>query len=120
MWATPSEVLAVADNAARLLVGGPAAALLMVTAAWTGPGGGRSPPCNAATPTSDDGVIVIDPIIGAMIESSRGIELGPPKIAESAHTITLPPFLIPLLRAHLDTHGHPHAFMSPLVTAERN
>jgi hypothetical protein len=27
----------------------------------------------------DDGVIVIDPLIGAMIESSRGIELGPAK-----------------------------------------
>jgi hypothetical protein len=36
MWATPGEVLAVADNAARLPVGGPAAALLIVTAAWTG------------------------------------------------------------------------------------
>ena len=45
-----------------------------------------------------------------MIESSRGIELGPPKTAESARTITLPPFLIRLLRAHLDRHDHPHVF----------
>ena len=47
----------------------------------------------------DDGVIVIDLLIGAMTESSRGIELGPPKTAESARTITLPPFLIRLLQA---------------------
>ena len=47
-----------------------------------------------------------------MIESSRGIELGPPKTAESARTITLPPFLIRLLRAHLDRHDHPHVFTS--------
>ena len=39
-----------------------------------------------------------------MIESSRGIELGPPKTAESARTITLPPFLVALLRA---ASGHP-------------
>ena len=34
--------------------------------------------------------LVIDPLIGALIESSRGVELGPPKTAESARTITLP------------------------------
>ena len=36
IWATPAEVLAVADNAARLPGGGPDAAILIVTAAWTG------------------------------------------------------------------------------------
>ena len=60
----------------------------------------------------DDGVIVIDPLIGAMIESTRGIALGPPKTAESARTITLPPFLIRLLRADLTRHDHPHVFTS--------
>jgi hypothetical protein len=43
---------------------------------------------NRTTP-SRRRVIVIDPIIGAVIESSRRIELGPPKTAESARTITL-------------------------------
>ena len=47
-----------------------------------------------------------------MIESSRGIELGPPKTAESVRTITLPPFLIRLLQAHLARHDHPHVFTS--------
>jgi integrase len=96
MWATPSEVLAVADNSARLPIGGPAAAVLIVTAAWTGVRWGEIAALRRDNTHLEDGVIVIDPIIGAMIESSRGLELGPPKTAESARTITLPPFLIPL------------------------
>ena len=36
IWATPQEALAVADNAARLPGAGPGAAVLIVTAAWTG------------------------------------------------------------------------------------
>ena len=52
LWATPSQVLAVADNIARLPTAGAGAELLIVTAAWTGPDGARSPPCSAATPTS--------------------------------------------------------------------
>ena len=52
LWATPSQVLAVADNIARLPTAGAGAELMIVTAAWTGPDGARSPPCSAATPTS--------------------------------------------------------------------
>ena len=48
LWATPSEVLAIADNAARLPNAGPAAAVLIVTAAWTGDPVGRDR--RAATP----------------------------------------------------------------------
>ena len=48
-----------------------------------------------------------------MIESSRGIELGPPKTTESARTITLPPFLVDLLRAHLATHDQRFVFVTP-------
>jgi integrase len=112
MWATPSEVLAVADNIARLPTAGAGAELLIVTAAWTGARWGEIAALQRVNTHLDDGVIVIDPLIGAMIESSRGIELGPPKTAESARTITLPPFLIRLLRAHLERHDHPHVFTS--------
>ena len=35
---------------------------------------------------------------------------GPPKTAESARTIALPPFLVALLRQHLHTHPHDHVF----------
>ena len=56
---------------------------------------------------------MIDPDVGTLHESSRGLALGPPKTVESARTITLPPFLVELLRAYLATHDHPHVFVSP-------
>jgi integrase len=105
-------VLAVADNIARLPTAGAGAELLIVTAAWTGARWGEIAALQRRNTHLDDGVIVIDPLTGAMIESSRGIALGPPKTAESARTITLPPFRIRLLRAHLDHHDHPHVFTS--------
>jgi integrase len=96
----------------RLPTAGAGAELLIVTAAWTGARWGEIAALQRRNTHLDDGVIVIDPLIGAMIESNRGIELGPPKTAESARTITLPPFLIRLLQAHLDRHDHPHVFTS--------
>ncbi|WP_185845632.1 tyrosine-type recombinase/integrase [Kibdelosporangium aridum] len=38
--------------------------------------------------------------------------LGPSKTAESIRTISLPPFLIQLLRWLLDSHDHPHVFVT--------
>ncbi|MBN9098207.1 MAG: tyrosine-type recombinase/integrase [Pseudonocardia sp.] len=113
IWATPQEALSVADNAARLPGAGPAAAVLIVTAAWTGARWGELVGLHRANTHLDDGVIVIDPDVGTLHESSRGLELGPPKTAESARTITLPNFLVELLRAHLDTHDHTQVFISP-------
>jgi len=89
MRATPSQVLAVAENIARLPNAGADAELLIVTAAWTGARWGEIAALQRRSTHLDDGVIVIDPLIGAMIESSRGIELGPPNTAESARTITM-------------------------------
>jgi integrase len=61
----------------------------------------------------DGGYIVIDPHVGAVVESSRGVELAPPKTAESARTIMLPPFLVELLRLRLATHTYRFVFVSP-------
>jgi integrase len=116
IWASPGEVLAVADNAAQLPYGGVAAAVLIVTAAWTGARWGEIAALqrhNTHLDGADAGYVVVDPVVGAMIESSRGVELGPPKTTESARTITLPPFLTDLLRAHLDTHGQRFVFVTP-------
>jgi integrase len=112
IWATPQEALQVADNAAALI--GPWAGVLIVTAAWTGARWGELAGLQRPNVHLDDGVIVIDPDIGALHEVNGHFELGPPKTAESARIIQLPPFLIPLLRTHLDSHDHPHMF----VTAE--
>jgi integrase len=115
VWATPGEVLAVADNAAQLPYGGVAAAALIVTAAWTGARWGEIAALQRHNTHLDDAIghVVVDPVVGAMIECSRGVELGPPKTTESARTITLPPFLTDLLRAHLDTHTQRFVFVTP-------
>jgi integrase len=111
IWATPQEALQVADNAAAALVG-PWTGVLIVTAAWTGARWGELAGLQRPNVHLDDGTIVIDPDIGALHEVSGHFELGPPKTAESARTIQLPPFLVPLLRAHLDSHDHPHVFVT--------
>ncbi|GDY33592.1 tyrosine-type recombinase/integrase [Gandjariella thermophila] len=112
LWATPEQALAIAAQAAALV--GTWAAVLIITAAWTGARWGELAGLRRVHTHLDDGVIVIDPDTGALHEVDGRLELGPPKTAESARTITLPPFLVDLLRVHLDSHDHPHVF----VTAE--
>jgi integrase len=116
IWATPEQALAVADNAARLPAGGPGDAALIVVAAWTGARWGEITGLqrhNTFVADDDNGYIDIDPLVGALIESSHGLELGPPKTPESARRISLPPSLTRLLRTHLASHDHPHVFLSP-------
>ena len=116
IWATPEQVLRTADNAARLPGGGPGDAVMIAIAGWTGVRWGEITGLRRSNTFVDDdgtGSFRIDPKVGALIESSQGLELGPPKTAESARRVTLPPSLTRLLRAHLATHDHPHAFLSP-------
>jgi len=40
--------------------------------------------------------------------SEQPMYLGPPKTAESARTISLPPHVVDLLAHHLDSHTHQH------------
>jgi integrase len=58
----------------------------------------------------DDARIYIDPDDGALHEVGGHLELGPPKTPAAVRDILLPPFLIALLRAHLDGHDHDHLF----------
>jgi integrase len=112
VWATPEQVLHVAAQAARLV--GDWAAVLMITAAWTGARWGELAGLRRHNLHLHDATLVIDPHTGALHEVNGRLELGPPKTAESARTISLPPFLGHLLRTHVDSHDHPHVF----VTAE--
>ncbi|MFI0467137.1 hypothetical protein ACH347_23905 [Saccharopolyspora sp. 5N102] len=112
LWATPTQVIQIADQAAALI--GPWAAALIITAAWTGARWGELTGLQRHTHLND-GHITIDPDIGALHEINGHFSLGPPKTAESARTITLPPFLTDLLRHHLDTHNHPHVFVGPTL-----
>jgi len=109
-WATPEQVLPIAHQAAALV--GNWAAILMITAAWTGARWGELAGLQRTNLHLDDAQLVIHPTIGALHEVDGTLELGPPKTAESARTITLPPFLITLLRTHLTTHDHPHVFVT--------
>lgn len=109
-WVTPHQALLLADHAAALA--GPGAAILITTAAWTGARWGELVGLHRANTHLDDGAITIDPRHGALHEINGQLTLGPPKTRESARTITLPPFLISLLRAHLDSHDHPHVFVT--------
>jgi hypothetical protein len=58
-------------------------------------------------------VIVIDRYAGGLHESGSRMWLGPPKTAASIRVITLPPFLIALLREHLDNADGVPVFTGP-------
>ncbi|MBB4967495.1 tyrosine-type recombinase/integrase [Saccharothrix violaceirubra] len=110
VWDQPHQALRVALQAASLV--GPWAGVLDITAAWTGARWGELTGLRRGNLHLDDGRFVIDPDVGALHEIDRTLQLGPPKTAESARTVTLPPFLVELLRLHLDTHDHPHVFVT--------
>lgn len=100
------------------LLGGPSAGLLVITAAWTGCRWGELAGLQSdhlmLDPHRNRGALVIDPDVGALHESRHRLWLGPPKTPASARTITLPPFLVALLRQHLATTPGQFVFTSPL------
>ncbi|MGW5049778.1 tyrosine-type recombinase/integrase [Actinokineospora sp. NPDC004072] len=115
VWAEPADALRVADQVAAQY--GPGGAVLEVTAAWTGARWGELAGLqrrNLRLFDDDTGHFTIDPDIGSLHESASGrLWLGPPKTEASARTVTLAPFNVRLLRAHLATHDHSHVFISP-------
>lgn len=115
IWGEPVEVLDVADQIAAYY--GPSGALLEVSGGWTGARWGELTGLhrdNLHLFDDDTGNFVIDPDIGCLHESASGkLWLGPPKTDASARTVSLVPFHVRLLRAHLATHNHPYVFVSP-------
>jgi integrase len=115
IWAEPAQVLTLADQIAAYYH--PTGALLVLTAAWTGARWGELTGLqrhNLHLHDDDTGHLIIDPDHGALHETADGrLWLGQPKTTESARTITLPPFLVRLLRTHLAIHSHPHVFTTP-------
>jgi integrase len=100
----------IADHAA--LLGTPCYALLIITAGWTGARWGEMAGLRRSNTHLDDGCIVIDPDTECLHEGTHRRWLGPPKTPASARTIILSPFLIALLRNHLDNHDHDFVFTS--------
>ncbi|WP_409463262.1 tyrosine-type recombinase/integrase [Amycolatopsis sp. GA6-003] len=114
VWAEPADVLAIADQIALLY--GIAGAVLVVTAAWTGMRWGELVGLQRHNLILGDttGKIIVDPDFGALHEPGSGpMYLGPPKTDASVREVTLPPFLVALLRWFLTTHEHPHVFVTP-------
>src|SRR6202000_3472940 len=112
IWATPQEVLQVADQAAACYH--PFGAVLLLTAAWTGARWGEPTGLHRDNLNLDDRTIIIDPDRGCLHEGNGGnLWLGPPKTESSARTISLPDFLVPLLRRHLATDRPPSVFAPP-------
>jgi integrase len=114
VWATPEQAVRIALQAGQLV--GPWAAMLVITAAWTGARWGELTGLQRHNlhldPQAQAGRMVIDPRVGALHEVGAELFLGPPKTAESARTITLPPFLVVALVRHLQSHRHPHVFVT--------
>ncbi|WP_328444164.1 tyrosine-type recombinase/integrase [Amycolatopsis sp. NBC_00438] len=114
IWATPEQIVRIAEQAGVL--GGPIARLLVITAAWTGCRWGELAGLHQDNVDLRRGVIVIDPLVGALHESGSMRWLGPPKTRASARTIALPPFLVALLREHLARHRYEFVFTTPSGT----
>ncbi|MEU4522163.1 site-specific integrase [Amycolatopsis sp. NPDC024027] len=114
VWATPEQVVRIAKQAGVL--GGPIARLLIITATWTGCRWGELAGLHRDNVDLGRGVIVIDPLVGALHKSGSMRWLGPPKTRASARTIALPPFLVALLREHLSRHRYEFVFTTPSGT----
>ncbi|WP_233225974.1 tyrosine-type recombinase/integrase [Amycolatopsis sp. CA-126428] len=114
IWATPEQVVRIAEQAGAL--GGPIARLLVITAAWTGCRWGELAGLHRDNVDLRRGLLVIDPLVGALHESGSMRWLGPPKTRASARTIVLPPFLTALLREHLVRHRYEFVFTTPSGT----
>ncbi|WP_083754180.1 tyrosine-type recombinase/integrase [Actinosynnema sp. ALI-1.44] len=112
VWAMPEHVIRIAEQAT--MRGGPSAGLLVITAAWTGCRWGELAGLQRDHLDLDRGVLTIDPDTGALHESASRLWLGPPKTPASARTVTLPPFLITLLRDYLAVAPGSFVFTSPL------
>jgi integrase len=71
---------------------------------------GRAGRLSRANTRLGDGLIRIDPKVGALHEVQGRFYLGPPKTASSARDVHLPPFLVHLLQEQLDSHDHEIVF----------
>jgi integrase len=112
VWAMPEHIIRIAEQAT--MRDGPSAGLLVITAAWTGCRWGELAGLQRDHLDLDRSTLTIDPEIGALHESASHLWLGPPKTPASARTITLPPFLVTLLREYLEVAPGSFVFTSPL------
>lgn len=111
VWATPEQVVQVAENATALADA--TMGLLIVTAAWTWMRWGEIAGLQRCNLQLDDGVLRVDRYVGGLHESGSRLWLGPPKTNASVRVVSLPPFLISLLREHLERTDGVQVFSGP-------
>ena len=111
VWAAPEHVVQIAENATRL--GYPEMGLLIITAAWTGMRWGEIAGLQRRNLHLTHGYLTVDRYAGALHESGPRLWLGPPKTSASIRVVTLPPFLIRLLREHLAASDGIPVFCGP-------
>jgi integrase len=104
-YATTGQVLTIANNLTRT-----ADRTLIITAAYTGMRWGELAGLARPNTHLDDGILRVDPELGALHEVGSALYLGPPKTRDSARDIHIPPFLIDLLRDHLASHDQEQVF----------
>jgi integrase len=104
-WASAEQV---DEIAARVT---PPNQALIITAAYTGMRWGELAGLRRHNCKLDGSRIFIDPDEGNLHEVGGRLTLGAPKTPAAVRDILLPPFLVDLLRAHLDSHSHDHVFI---------
>jgi integrase len=114
VWASPEQVLRIANQAGVL--GGSVARLLVIAAAWTGCRWSELAALHRDNVDLDAGRLVADAEVGSLHESRGRRWVGPPKTPSSARTIVLSPFLVGLLRRHLETHPFEFVFTNACGT----
>jgi integrase len=82
----------------------------VITAAYTGMRWGELAGLAKVNIHLGDGLVVVDPDVGALHEVSGNLHLGPPKTPASARQIHLPPFLIGLLQDLIANHDNDLVF----------
>jgi hypothetical protein len=107
-------VVRIAEQAGML--GGRIAYVLIITAAWTGCRWGELVGLHRSQLDLDHGLLTIDPFLGALHECGHRRWLGTPKTPSAARRIPVLPFLVQLLREHLDSHPFEFVFTTPSGT----
>ena len=87
--------------------------ILVITAAYTGMRWGELTGLARTNTHLDDGLLRVDPDVGALHEVGGHLYLGPPKTTDSARDVHLPAFLISLIQEVLDSHDHDTVFCGP-------
>jgi integrase len=103
--ANPAQVNKIAARIARF-----DEQVLVVAAAYTGMRWGELTGLARANVQLGDGLLRVDPHVGALHEVSGRLFLGPPKTPDSARDIHLPPFLTELMGRVLAGHDHDQVF----------